>query len=78
MTMSAEGQHADQVHLIADWAQHASSHDLEQLLSLFTDDAVYEDVAAGMVSHGKTYLAVQGRDSTLQVKTADKLKMGTP
>jgi steroid delta-isomerase-like uncharacterized protein len=30
-----------------------SSHDLEQLLSLFTDDVVYEDVATGIVNHGK-------------------------
>ncbi len=38
---------------IIGWATHWSSHDVEQLLSLFTDDCVYEDVTLGIVNHGK-------------------------
>ncbi len=35
------------------WAAAWSSHDVEHLLSLFTDDCVYEDLALGAVNHGK-------------------------
>jgi steroid delta-isomerase-like uncharacterized protein len=35
------------------WATYWSSHDMDQLLSLFTDDCVYEDVTLGIVNHGK-------------------------
>ncbi len=38
-----------------------NSHDIEQILSFFTDDCVYEDIGAGKVNHGKeeirTYLS---------------------
>ena len=37
-----------------DWAAAWSSHDIERVLALFTDDGVYEDVPFGV--------AVQGRD----------------
>jgi steroid delta-isomerase-like uncharacterized protein len=39
-----------------------SSHDFERLLSLFTDDVVYEDVARRAVRHGKDQVraAVEG------------------
>ena len=37
---------------IAAW----NSHDPEKMLALFTDDAFYEDVAFGEVSHGKVEL----------------------
>ena len=33
-----------------------SSQDAEKLVSLFTDDCVYEDVAFGIISHGKEEL----------------------
>jgi steroid delta-isomerase-like uncharacterized protein len=33
-----------------------NSHDPDKVLPLFTDDLVYEDVAFGEVSHGKTEL----------------------
>ena len=39
--------------VIEDWGRHWSSHDLERLLLLFTDDVVYEDVPMGTVSRGK-------------------------
>ena len=39
--------------VLADWARHWSSHDLDHLLALFTDDLVFEDVAQGVVHRGK-------------------------
>jgi steroid delta-isomerase-like uncharacterized protein len=39
--------------VIDDWARHWSSHDLDRLLPLFTDDVVFEDVAQGAVHRGK-------------------------
>ena len=42
--------------LLGDWAGAWSSHDAEQILSLFTDDCVYEDVPLGIVSRGKEEL----------------------
>jgi steroid delta-isomerase-like uncharacterized protein len=33
-----------------------SSHDVERLLSFYTDDCVYEDLAVGKVNHGKEEL----------------------
>jgi steroid delta-isomerase-like uncharacterized protein len=38
------------------WAADWSSHDMEHLLSLFTDDCIYEDVTFGVVNHGKAEL----------------------
>jgi ketosteroid isomerase-like protein len=53
--VSAEGQTA-QEGLIEEWIRRMSSHDIEGLLSLFADEVVYEDVAAGAVNHGKREL----------------------
>jgi len=39
-----------------DWIAAWSSYDVEKLLSLYTDDCVYEDVAMGKVNHGKEEL----------------------
>ena len=39
-----------------DWIAAWSSYDAEKLLSLYTDDCVYEDVAMGAVNHGKEEL----------------------
>jgi len=39
--------------VIDDWARHWSSHDLDRLLPLFTDDVVFEDVAQGTLHRGK-------------------------
>ena len=41
---------------LQDWATHWSSHDMEALLSIFTDDCIYEDVTLGVVNHGKAEL----------------------
>ena len=30
-----------------------NSHDVDKILSFFTDDGIYEDVALGIVKHGK-------------------------
>ncbi len=42
--------------LIEDWALAWSSNTPEKLLSLFTDDCVYEDVPMGVLTHGKAEL----------------------
>jgi ketosteroid isomerase-like protein len=39
--------------LVSDW----SSHDIDHLLSLFTDDCIYEDVTFGVVNRGKAELS---------------------
>ena len=46
--------HADR--MLDDWAMAWSVHDVDKLLSLFTDDCVYEDVTLGAVNHGKAEL----------------------
>jgi steroid delta-isomerase-like uncharacterized protein len=38
------------------WAANWSSHDIDHLLSLFTDDCIYEDVTFGAVNNGKDEL----------------------
>ncbi|MCA1647264.1 MAG: ester cyclase [Chloroflexi bacterium] len=47
------GQSTAQERALDDFVRHWSSHDLDSLVSLFTDDVVYEDVALGVVNHGK-------------------------
>ena len=42
--------------LIKSWAKDWASGDIVHLLTLFTDDCVYEDVALGMVHRGKAEL----------------------
>jgi steroid delta-isomerase-like uncharacterized protein len=43
--------------MVADhWAAAWSSHNTEELLTLFTDDCVYEDVTFGVVNRGKEEL----------------------
>jgi steroid delta-isomerase-like uncharacterized protein len=39
--------------VLEDWGRHWSSHDLDALVSLFTDDVVYEDVTLGVVNRSK-------------------------
>jgi len=39
--------------MFEDWATAWSVHDVDMLLSLFTDDGVHEDVPRGIVSRGK-------------------------
>ena len=42
--------------ILDDWEAAWSVHDIDKLLSLFTDDCVYEDVTLGAVHHGKAEL----------------------
>lgn len=42
--------------IVQQWIAAWNSHDPDKMLPLFTDDVVYEDVAFGEVSHGKTEL----------------------
>jgi steroid delta-isomerase-like uncharacterized protein len=42
--------------VLEDWASAWSSRDAVKLLSLFTDDCVYEDVTFGVITHGKKEL----------------------
>ena len=50
ITMSSEIAVLDQ------WATAWSSHDVQQVLQLFTDDCIYEDVPTGAVNIGKVAL----------------------
>jgi steroid delta-isomerase-like uncharacterized protein len=47
---------ATQERVLEDWAQYWSSHEMDRLLLLFTDDVVYEDVTLGAVNRGKDQL----------------------
>ncbi|MFN2515234.1 MAG: ester cyclase [Pyrinomonadaceae bacterium] len=38
------------------WAAAWTTHDIEKLVSLFTDDCIYEDVTFGVVNRGKQEL----------------------
>jgi steroid delta-isomerase-like uncharacterized protein len=51
--MVSEGDSAAQERVLEDFLRHMSARDFERLLSLFTDDVIYEDVARGAVRHGK-------------------------
>src|SRR5206468_4072296 len=58
--MLSTEERTTQERVLEDWARHWSSHDLDQLVTLFTDDVVYEDVTMGAVNHGKDELRVFG------------------
>ena len=42
--------------LLDEWGAAWSSHDMERVAALFTDDCTYEDVTLGVVTHGKEEL----------------------
>ena len=42
--------------ILDDWASAWSSHDTEEVLAIFTDDCVYEDVTFGLVNRSKAEL----------------------
>lgn len=42
--------------LLEEWAAAWSSHDTDRVVSLFTDDCVYEDIPLGAVNRGKEEL----------------------
>ncbi len=47
---------SDAERVLEDWATAWSSHDTKKVLSLFTDDCVYEDVTFGAINRGKKEL----------------------
>jgi len=47
-------------HAVDEWAEGWSSHDMERVASVFTDDCIYEDVALGVVNRGKEELKAFG------------------
>jgi steroid delta-isomerase-like uncharacterized protein len=47
--------------LVDQWATAWSSHDMDHVLALFTDDCIYEDFALGLVNHGKAELRAFGQ-----------------
>jgi steroid delta-isomerase-like uncharacterized protein len=51
---------ADQKRAIDDWARLWSAHDMQRLLQIFTEDAVYEDVTMGEVSRGAAAIKTFG------------------
>ncbi len=42
--------------IIKDSISAVNSHDIDKAISFYTDDCIYEDVAAGQVNHGKEEL----------------------
>jgi steroid delta-isomerase-like uncharacterized protein len=46
--------------LLREWAAAWSSHDLDRVASLFTDDCIYEDVTMNVVNRGKDQLKAFG------------------
>jgi steroid delta-isomerase-like uncharacterized protein len=46
----------DMERVLEEWATAWSSHDTKKLLTLFTDDCVYEDVTFSMVNRGREAL----------------------
>ncbi len=47
--------------MLENWASAWSSHDVEKVVSLFTEDCVYEDVTLGVVNRGTTELETFAR-----------------
>jgi steroid delta-isomerase-like uncharacterized protein len=46
---------------LEEWAAGWSTHDIERVVSLYTDDCIYEDVPLGIVNRGKEQLRAFGR-----------------
>lgn len=46
----------DPLQVLEAWAAAWKDHDIEKLLSLFTEDCIYEDVTFGAVNNGKREL----------------------
>ena len=47
-------------HAVDQWAEGWSSHNMETVASVFTEDCIYEDVALGVVNRGKEELKAFG------------------
>jgi steroid delta-isomerase-like uncharacterized protein len=60
MSTATSASIEDQKRAIDNWAAHWSTHDMDRLLPLFTEDVVYEDVTMGVVNRGPAQLRVFG------------------
>ncbi len=47
-------------HAVEQWAEGWSTHDMDRVASVFTDDCIYEDVTLGVVNRGKEELKAFG------------------
>jgi len=47
-------------HAVDQWAEGWSTHDIDKVASVFTDDCIYEDVTLGVVNRGKEELKAFG------------------
>lgn len=63
--------------MMKDYLKAWNSHDINKILSFFTDDCVYEDAALGAVNHGKKELGAFANsvftdmpDFKLEIKSA--------
>ena len=66
---------------IDQWAEGWSTHDMERVASVFTDDCIYEDVALGVVNRGKAELIAFGNGfiagvPDLQVEVTSRFASG--
>jgi steroid delta-isomerase-like uncharacterized protein len=67
---------ADTHGILDKWASAWSSHDVEAILRLFTDDCIYEDVPTGAINSGKD--ALRGFAQYFFVVSPDfKIEMST-
>src|SRR2546428_9279475 len=67
---------ADTHGILDKWASAWSSHDVEVILRLFTDDCIYEDVPTGAINSGKD--ALRGFAQYFFVVSPDfKIEMST-
>jgi len=53
--------------MIKDWAAAWNSHDLDKIISFYTDDCVLEDNGLGVVCHGKKELVAFCKSSLIDV-----------
>jgi len=67
----------DMEKMMKDYIAAWNSHDVNKILSFFTDDCVYEDAALGVVNHGKKELRAFAKfiftdmpDFKLEIKSA--------
>jgi steroid delta-isomerase-like uncharacterized protein len=52
----ASSARADDTRVAENWIEAWNSHDVEQILAVFTPDVMYEDVPSGVVNHGAVEL----------------------
>jgi len=60
MTQVSSASVDDQKRALEHWAAHWSAHDMNGLLTLFTEDVIHEDVTMGVVNRGRAELRAFG------------------